>query len=661
MSFASGVDSGAHEFFITKPKRAERKFKMEENKNVITCADCGVIINEGEQHYVTADGKTICESCYEDSYFTCAECGEVLSVVTANYVSDNGTYVCNNCVENSLNYAVCTDCGEVVTLEGAYELANNNVICRSCYEHGDYMRCNECEQIFEIDELICDDDGCYCQSCYSRNRRRIRNYSYKPDPVFKTIHDRFFDTFPGEELTFGTELEVDKGKNPNGLAGILADTFEDIYCKHDGSLNDGVEIVTHPCTLDYHIQMLGWDKITEMCRKWGFKSQEAGTCGLHVHVGRQNMGKTDEERNETAAKLVLLVDRHWDALVPFTRRKDYQLSEWASNSNLDHSLKYEGDIVDDALSTEANGRYQAVNLTNSETVEFRLFNGTLKYTTILATLELVSDITMYAKTHSVKECLNSQWEDIIAVNPYRELTEYLEEREIHPAKLPPREVKSGRKRKFNKGDKVRIHFTDSISRRSWLRNYDGHFAVVRGYYDQYVEIELYETGANLRPAARVDYLEDRQKRFMMLDPEHVEFAFEFGDEVEFLPNAAEEGCEALVGTTGTICYEAWEIAPNHYEVNTGNCTVIVSAESLRYIQPEDTTKHEVWAEGTELIYKGYYNAFSEDLVKVSAADRYSPEAPIKIILPDGRIRWVPIESLREPTEAEMRERVAVSA
>ena len=636
---------------------------MEESKNIVTCADCGVIINEGEQHYVTADGKTICESCYEDSYFTCDECGEILNVVTANYVSDTGAYVCNHCVENSLNYAVCADCGEVVTLDSAYELADNRVICRGCYEHGDYARCEECEQIFEIDDLVCDDssDSYYCRSCYSRNRRRIRNYSYKPDPVFKTIHDKFFDIFPGEELTLGAELEVDKGRNPNGLAGQLADTFEDIYCKHDGSLNDGVEIVTHPCTLDYHIQMLGWDKITKMCQVWGFKSQEAGTCGLHVHVGRQNMGKTDEEREETAAKLVLLVDRHWDALVPFSRRRDYQLSEWAACPSLNHNLTREGDIIEDALSTESNGRYQAVNLTNGGTVEFRLFNGTLKYTTILASLELVSNITMYAKKHSVKECLNSQWEDIIAVQQFRELTEYLEERGIHPAKLPPREVKPGRQRKFERGDKVRIRFTGRNGYRNRFRAFDGHFAVVRRNYGDSVEIELYETSSELRPASSLEYREDAQKRFMIVETADIEYAFQMGDEVEFLPDAAEEGCEALVGTTGTISHEAWEIAPNLYAVNTGYCTVTVSAECIRYIQPEETTKHELWEVGAKLMYKGYFSNFEDALVTVRYVDRASVSGTFRVVFPYGGTYWVPIRDLREPTEAELRENVAVSA
>ena len=41
--------------------------------------------------------------------------------------------------------------------------------------------------------------------------------------------------------------------NSNGL--------ENLYCKHDGSLDDGFEMVTHPMTLDYHRKEMPWKKI----------------------------------------------------------------------------------------------------------------------------------------------------------------------------------------------------------------------------------------------------------------------------------------------------------------------------------------------------------------------------------------------------------------
>ena len=84
--------------------------------------------------------------------------------------------------------------------------------------------------------------------------------------------------------------------------------------------------------------------------------------------------------------------------------------------------------MENALRERERGRYVAVNLQNSETVEFRLFNGSLKLNTIYATLQFVSNLCLYAKNKSVDDVLASQWYDICNYQKYDELTAYLHER-----------------------------------------------------------------------------------------------------------------------------------------------------------------------------------------------------------------------------------------
>ena len=74
------------------------------------------------------------------------------------------------------------------------------------------------------------------------------------------------------------------------------------------------------------------------------------------------------------------------------------------------------------------GRYQAVNLKNSSTIEIRIFRGTLKTNTILATLQLVDCLCAYCEVHSVADCANAKWGDITALSNAPELAEYLRER-----------------------------------------------------------------------------------------------------------------------------------------------------------------------------------------------------------------------------------------
>ena len=70
---------------------------------------------------------------------------------------------------------------------------------------------------------------------------------------------------------FGVELEVDEGgesdSNAERVLDIANSGRELIYCKHDGSLNDGFEIVTHPMTLDFHENNMPWAEIMEEAKK----------------------------------------------------------------------------------------------------------------------------------------------------------------------------------------------------------------------------------------------------------------------------------------------------------------------------------------------------------------------------------------------------------
>ena len=53
--------------------------------------------------------------------------------------------------------------------------------------------------------------------------------------------------------------------------------------------------------------------------------------------------------------------------------------------------------------TYAN-RYQAINSINEETIEFRLYRGTLRYSTFVATLQLTKWLVEYVETHTECEC-----------------------------------------------------------------------------------------------------------------------------------------------------------------------------------------------------------------------------------------------------------------
>lgn len=426
--------------YIAEPERDEAGHRI--------CPDCGCIIEDDDEtmFYVSSQKKWICKHCYETNYAKCPICGAVEPkgwLIELDYSEYYGHIVrariCKTCLEDASRFYKCADCGrwfDECVNEGVG--IRGGIVCPEC--SANYELCPRCHVMTPRSELahVPGYDGHVCPDCqFKIKRNAINPYSYKPSPKFKvgSTHDQFDTDASITELLMGVELEIDKGEDDAGCANEIVTTCPDVYCKHDGSLAHGVEIVSHPCTLDYHLNELGWDKIVEIARRYDFKSHNAKTCGLHVHIGRRQLGTNDAERDKTAGKLVLLMKRHWDNMVKFSRRLESQLN-WAkcNKPKLDEA-RDENSLIDVALDTEEDGRYQAVNLCNEKTVEIRLFRGTLELNTIKATLEMVQNMCMYCKEHTGLEVMNSQWGDIAYYHAYPELYDYLTERGLSAAQM----------------------------------------------------------------------------------------------------------------------------------------------------------------------------------------------------------------------------------
>ena len=96
-----------------------------------------------------------------------------------------------------------------------------------------------------------------CRACHKRLERghTIQNYYCKPEPIFYGVGPRYL----------GIELEIDgAGQDDYAARHILraANALEEhLYIKSDGSLDDGMELVTHPMTLDYHLNQMPWNDV----------------------------------------------------------------------------------------------------------------------------------------------------------------------------------------------------------------------------------------------------------------------------------------------------------------------------------------------------------------------------------------------------------------
>ena len=353
--------------------------------------------------------------------FTCSNCGAVCS--SSELTEFDGQELCEGCLDETT--LLCEHCGERIWRE---ENAGSEdcPLCQDCYDHH-YDRCSDCGRLIRNTDAYYandDEDTPYCCDCIDRHRGGIQSYYYKPDPVFHGEGSRYL----------GVELEIDDGGELDSVAEKLLAignrNAENVYIKHDGSLNEGMEIVTHPMTLHYHQTQMPWKTVMEKALELGYYSHRAETCGLHVHVNRNSFGGEESMQEEAIARVLYFVENHWNELLRFSRRTKRQLAKWASRYGRKDSPK---EVMDIAKNASA-GRYTCVNLTNEGTIEFRIFRGTLKYNTLIATLELVDELCSLAGFCSDDEMADLTWSEFVSGldrDRYPELIQYLKERRLY--------------------------------------------------------------------------------------------------------------------------------------------------------------------------------------------------------------------------------------
>lgn len=176
-----------------------------------------------------------------------------------------------------------------------------------------------------------------------------------------------------------------------------------------------------------HMHSFPWEQMMNAAVSMGYRSHQATTCGLHVHISRDAFGRTEQAQEAAIARLLFFVEKHWNELLKFSRRTNRQLERWAARYGYKDTPK---EMMDHAKSYHY-GRYTCVNLTNTDTVEIRIFRGTLKYNTFIATLQLVNRLCDVAIYLTDSELHAMSWSDFTAGITEPELIQYLKERRLY--------------------------------------------------------------------------------------------------------------------------------------------------------------------------------------------------------------------------------------
>lgn len=349
-------------------------FSTSPNSDQPVCHDCVTDFSKCDNcsSWFKNNGTPYCEDC-QDDFKQCDRCDTWHQTDDLTYIESEDKLICEECI--SSHYFTCEDCEKTYRDYDSITTTSETDICINCYENN-YFNCDSCDEVFHNDNY--GGDGC-CESCY-RTNPNLHDYSYKPRPEFHGVHNPYY----------GIELETDDYNDVCAAAENLTGldiTESDFYLKEDGSLSgDGIEIVFHPRNLSSW-QEFDFQKILSTVSDNGGKSFKTVSCGLHIHRSNRDLSTV------TKIKLILFFGYCSEQIQTLAQRKSMYASFRPFKLIPDKGECYK------AVKgrKHSHRRDQAINFCNSDTIEFRVFKGTLKLSTIMAYLAFSHYVVEFCK------------------------------------------------------------------------------------------------------------------------------------------------------------------------------------------------------------------------------------------------------------------------
>lgn len=231
--------------------------------------------------------------------------------------------------------------------------------------------------------------------------------------------DLFKNTYKGEDTSdyrVGIELEVECTSEENYCDVTEGFKSNVMLMERDGSLGDyGIEFISIPLMPSDARSEVFWRPLVGVLKPRA-ESWNKSTTGLHVHVGREAFGLTDEERDETLFKLVYLyygcdLKESRRNIKVFGRDKIYD----DENPSLDlvnaaatlggevfKSPEIKTKVKEDAKAL-GHSRYVDINITNCATIEFRKGKGSINERRIAGVVDWCLMMVDYARETPLEE------------------------------------------------------------------------------------------------------------------------------------------------------------------------------------------------------------------------------------------------------------------
>lgn len=226
----------------------------------------------------------------------------------------------------------------------------------------------------------------FCPECYGKIMASKVIRAHDDSNFLPPIYDTEEHYLKGKRVTksvrrlFGVEVELgfntgDRVQNALDVWNVMGHDFA--YIKHDGSITNsdlpghtklGFEIVTAPTGLN--VQRERWKSLEKAKAFKTFRAWDTGTCGFHVHVSRDSLSPLQIGR-------ILVFINH-----PNNR---YFIEVVAGRSSNKYTKFINKRLSDCEVVDES--KYMAVRTNKPNSIEFRIFRGTVNYRHIIRNIE----------------------------------------------------------------------------------------------------------------------------------------------------------------------------------------------------------------------------------------------------------------------------------
>lgn len=373
----SGLDTPEHE---PEPAEGQRQ-----------CDHCDRII-DGEEYITTGGGNIICDECAADYYERCEVTGYYYHCDDIRDVRDSSHRRTTVRVGPAAETWHCACCGNEYLEDVGYQVVYDECVCHRCIA-GHYIWCDRCEAYRHLDDDACCDDG----DDDDDDGDLIHAYGANVLDTHGFKHCSC-ETVSEKTLFMGVELEC-----MTESVSYVHDAVSDFaILKSDGSISEaegtGIEIVSAPATYAKHKEL--WSEL--------FDAQEIKvdrSCGMHVHLSTSafsplHLGKFlcffGTDANYTLLRAVA--------------GRDYRRNTYVSCTHFEFNPKIT-DIAKDgkAKAKLKSTRYWPVNLTNSRTIEVRVFAATTKEWRFRGRLEFLHAVYNWTKTEGMRNLTSERF------------------------------------------------------------------------------------------------------------------------------------------------------------------------------------------------------------------------------------------------------------